>query len=185
MIKALLTLLHDIYTYRASGENDAVRGTLARNQGQRSYAARLQPPTRGAFLTFVQHPIGWITLGDVQAYVVFLGQGGLEPKPEPRSYSNQISALFGQDTYHLGYVGAAVKLRDRAATASLNESSKRAKSSNLLMPPPRAQPDTVKLLYVSGIRVSELLRLQWYAVPQTDGGQITVFGKGRETARSC
>ena len=40
----------------------------------------------------------------------------------------------------------------------------------------------LKLLYVSGIRVSELCGLKWCdAVPRTDGGQITVFGKGGKT----
>ena len=40
----------------------------------------------------------------------------------------------------------------------------------------------LKLLYVSGVRVSELCGLKWCdAIPRTEGGQITVFGKRGKT----
>jgi len=40
----------------------------------------------------------------------------------------------------------------------------------------------LKLLYVSGIRVSEVCGLKWCdVVPRQDGGQVTVFGKGGKT----
>ena len=40
----------------------------------------------------------------------------------------------------------------------------------------------LKLLYVSGVRVSELCSLKWCdALTRQEGGQITVFGKGGKT----
>ena len=40
----------------------------------------------------------------------------------------------------------------------------------------------LKLLYVSGVRVSELCGLKWCdAMARQEGGQITVFGKGGKT----
>jgi integrase/recombinase XerD len=40
----------------------------------------------------------------------------------------------------------------------------------------------LKLLYVSGVRVSEICGLKWCdALPRHEGGQITVFGKGGKT----
>jgi hypothetical protein len=40
----------------------------------------------------------------------------------------------------------------------------------------------LRLLYSSAIRVSELARLKWCdLLPRSDGGQVTVFGKGGKT----
>lgn len=40
----------------------------------------------------------------------------------------------------------------------------------------------LKFLYITGIRVSELVRLTWKDVqPRESGGQVTIFGKGQET----
>jgi integrase/recombinase XerD len=40
----------------------------------------------------------------------------------------------------------------------------------------------LKLLYVSGVRVSEICGLKWCdALARPQGGQITVFGKGGKT----
>ena len=40
----------------------------------------------------------------------------------------------------------------------------------------------LKLLYVSGVRVSEVCGLKWCdAMPRQEGGQISVFGKGGKT----
>jgi integrase/recombinase XerD len=40
----------------------------------------------------------------------------------------------------------------------------------------------LKLLHVSGVRVSEICGLKWCdALPRQQGGQITVFGKGGKT----
>ena len=79
-------------------------------------------------------------------------------------------------------VAAAIKLRsnrDSLAQRILEESS-----VARLIEAAREGRDRVllKLLYVSGVRVSELCGLRWCdALPRQEGGQITVFGKGGKT----
>ena len=169
---------------RPSGENDTAfvelwLGTKVSAHTRRAYAADAR-----RFLTFVAEPLGWITLGDVQAYAAFLGQGGLKPASQNRVLTAIKSLLsFGQDTGYLPFnVGAAVKLRpsrDGLAQRILEESE----VVKLIDAAPAGRNRMLlKLLYVSGIRVSELCGLKWCdAVPRTDGGQITVFGKGGKT----
>jgi integrase/recombinase XerD len=90
---------------------------------------------------------------------------------------------FGHETGYLTFnVGAAVKLRpnrddlarrilDESAVARLIESGGTGRNRLIL-----------KLLYVSGVRVSELCRLTWSdGQPRQESGQITVFGKGGKT----
>src|SRR5215469_8804573 len=90
---------------------------------------------------------------------------------------------FAQETGYLPFnVAAAVKLRpDRDALAQrILEESQVAKLID-------AAPDgrdrvLLKLLYVSGVRVSEASGLKWCdALSRQQGGQITVFGKGGKT----
>jgi integrase/recombinase XerD len=123
-------------------------------------------------------------MADLQAYAQSLGQGSLRPASQNRALTAIKSLLsFGQQTGYLAFnVGAAVKLRpnpDGLAQRILAESDvarliDRAKGSR--------DQVMLRLLYLSGIRVSELAGLKWRdAVERTDGGQITVFGKGGKT----
>jgi integrase/recombinase XerD len=78
--------------------------------------------------------------------------------------------------------GAAIKLRpnrDGLAQRILEESE----VAKLIDAAPAGRDRIIlKVLYVSGIRVSELCSLKWGdALPRQDGGQITVFGKGGKT----
>ena len=125
-----------------------------------------------------------MTLADLQAYAQSLGQGSLKAASQNRALTAIKSLLsFGQETGYLPYnVGAAVKLRparDGLAQRILDESE----VAKLI----DAAPDgrnriLLKLLYVSGVRVSELCGLKWCdALPRQEGGQITVFGKGGKT----
>ena len=37
-------------------------------------------------------------------------------------------------------------------------------------------------MYIAGLRVSEIVDLKWRDLqPRTDGGQVTIFGKGSKT----
>jgi integrase/recombinase XerD len=136
------------------------------------------------FLKFVHKPLAWVTLMDLQAWAGHLGQGSLTPASQNRALTAVKSLLsFAQETGYLPYnVGAAVKLqpnRDTLAQRILEESEvarlieAAAEGRNRVL---------LKLLYVSGIRVSEACGLKWCdAFARQQGGQITVFGKGGKT----
>jgi integrase/recombinase XerD len=146
---------------------------------RRAYAADV-----GRFLPVVGKPLAWVTLGDVQAYAAGLDQGSLKPASQNRALTAVKSLLsFAQEAGYLPFnVGVAVKLRpnrdslaqrilEESEVAKLIEAAAEGRNRVLL-----------KLLYVSGIRVSELCGLKWCdAVPRAEGGQITVFGKRGKT----
>jgi integrase/recombinase XerD len=145
----------------------------------RAYAAEA-----ARFLTFVGKPLSWVTLADLQGYAGHLGQAKLKAASQNRALTAVKSLLsFGQETGYLPFnVGAAVKLRpdrDNLAQRILEESE----VAKLIEAAPEGRDRVLlKLLYVSGVRVSELCGLKWCdAVPRAEGGQITVFGKGGKT----
>jgi len=136
------------------------------------------------FLAFVDKPLAWVTLMDLQAWAEQLGQGSLSPASQNRALTALKSLLsFAQQTGYLPFnVGAAVKLRphrDTLAQRILEESE----VAKLIEAAPAGRDRVLlKLLYVSGARVSELCGLKWCdAVPRAEGGQITVFGKRGKT----
>ncbi|MCC6589296.1 MAG: tyrosine-type recombinase/integrase [Bryobacterales bacterium] len=146
---------------------------------RRAYAADIE-----RFVQFVGKPLGWVTLADAQAFATSLEQGSLKPASQNRALTAVKSLLsFGQDTGYLAFnVGAAVKLRpnrDSLAQRILEESE----VAKLIEAAPQGRDRVLlKLLYVSGVRVSELCGLKWCdAVPRAEGGQITVFGKRGKT----
>ena len=125
-----------------------------------------------------------MTLVDLQAYSAVLEQGSLKPASQNRALTAIKSLLsFGQEIGYLPFnVGAAVKLRpnrDGLAQRILEESE----VAKLIEAAAEGRDRTLlKLLYVSGVRVSELCGLKWCdAMPRHEGGQITVFGKGGKT----
>jgi site-specific recombinase XerD len=146
---------------------------------RRAYAAET-----ARFLAFVQKPLSWVTLTDLQAWAGQLGQGSLKPTSQNRAVTAVKSLLsFAQETGYLPFnVGAAVKLRpNRNALAQrILEESEVVK---LIEAAPEGRNRILlKLLYVSGVRVSEVCGLKWCdAVARQEGGQITVFGKGGKT----
>ncbi len=146
---------------------------------RRAYAADVE-----RFLMFVAKPLGWVTLADVQAYATALEQGSLKPASQNRALTAVKSLLsFAQETGYLPFnVGVAVKLRpnrDSLAQRILAESE----VAKLIEAAPEGRDRVLlKLLYVSGVRVSEVCGLKWCdAVSRAEGGQITVFGKRGKT----
>lgn len=138
----------------------------------------------GRFTRFVEKPLRRVTLADVQAFMTALGQGSLKPASQNRALTAVKSLLsFGQATGYLPFnVGAAVKLRpnrDFLAQRILDESE----VARLIEAAPEGRDRVLlHLLYVSGIRVSELRELKWRdAQARAEGGQITVFGKRGKT----
>ena len=140
------------------------------------------------FLASVNKPLSRVTLSDLQEWANHLGQGSLKPASQNRAITAVKSLFsFAQETGYLPFnVGAAVKLRpnrDALAQRILEESQ-----VARLIDAAAAGRNRVllKLLYVSGVRVSEASGLKWCDAmsrgPEgAQGGQITVFGKGGKT----
>ena len=136
------------------------------------------------FLAFAQKPLVRVTLADLQDWAGRLGQGSLQPASQNRAVTAIKSLLsFAHETGYLPFnVGAAVKLRphrDALVQRILEESE----VARLIDAAPAGRDRVLlKLLYVSGARVSELCGLKWGdALARRDAGQITVFGKGSRT----
>jgi integrase/recombinase XerD len=152
---------------------------------------KVSPHTRRAyradtrrFFDFVRKPLPAITLSDVQSYAEHLGQGSLSTASQNRALTVMKSLLsFAQETGSVEMnAGAAVKLRpnrDGLAQRILDSQE----VVRLIEAAPEGRDRTLlKLLYVTGFRVSELCGLKWRdAAARPDGGQLTVFGKGGRT----
>ena len=146
---------------------------------RRAYAAEA-----ARFIAFVNKPLSWVTLTDLHAWAEHLRQGSLKPASQNRAITTLKSLLsFAQETGYVTFnVGAAVKLRsnrDTLAQRILEESQ----VARLIDAAPEGRNRVLlKLLYVSGVRVSEVRGLKWCdALARQEGGQITVFGKGGRT----
>ena len=149
-----------------------------------SHTRRAYAADAAHFLAFVHKPLARVTLTDLQAWAGHLGQGSLKPASQNRAITAVKSLLsFAQETGYLPFnVGAAVKLqpnRDGLAQRILEESE----VARLIDAAPQGRNRVLlKLLYVSGLRVSEICGLKWCdALTRPQGGQITVFGKGGKT----
>jgi integrase/recombinase XerD len=147
-----------------------------------SHTKRAYASEASRFLAFVKKPLASVTLTDLQAWADTLGQGS--PASQNRALTAVKSLLsFAHETGYLPFnVGIAVKLRpnrDALAQRILEESE----VARLIdAAPPGRNRVLLKLLYVSGVRVSEVCGLKWCdALPRQDAGQITVFGKGGKT----
>ncbi len=169
---------------RPSGENDTAfielwLGTKVSVHTRRAYRSEMD-----RFRQAMDKPLAWVTMADLQAYAEQLGQGGHKPATQNRALTAIKSLLsFGQETGYLPFnVGAAVKLRpnpDGLAQRILEESEV---AKLIDQAPPGRDQLLLRLLYVSGVRVSELAQLKWCdLMPRAEAGQITVFGKGGKT----
>ena len=140
------------------------------------------------FRQAMDKPLAWVTMADLQAYAEQLGEGGRKPATQNRALTAIKSLLaFGQETGYVPFnVGAAVKLRpnpDGLAQRILEESEV---AKLIDQAPPGRDQLLLRLLYMSGVRVSELAQLKWCdLMPRAEAGQITVFGKGGKTRHSA
>ena len=169
---------------RPSGENDAAFVELWLGNKVSAHTRRAYRSEMDRFRQAMDKPLAWVTMADLQAYAEQLGQGGHKPATQNRALTAIKSLLsFGQETGYLPFnVGAAVKLRpnpDGLAQRILEESEV---AKLIDQAPPGRDQLLLRLLYMSGVRVSELAQLKWCdLMPRAGGGQITVFGKGGKT----
>jgi integrase/recombinase XerD len=146
---------------------------------RRAYAADV-----ARFLAFVNKPLALVTLSDLQAWADQLGQGNLKPASQNRALTALKSLLsFAQETGYLPFnVAAAVRLRPNRDTLAQRILEESAVAKLIDAAPAGRDRILLKLLYISGVRVSEACGLKWCdTLPRAEGGQITVFGKGGKT----
>lgn len=189
--RAILDLVNQLAVVAPTGLGSAHDGSQDAKLVDLWLSLKTSPHTRRAyardiarFLAFVQKPLARVTLSDLQDWAENLGQRGLRPASQNRALTALKSLLsFAQETGYLPFnAAAAVKLqpnRDGLAQRILEESEV---ARLIEAASPGRNRLLVKLLYVSGVRVSEICGLKWCdAVPRQEGGQITVFGKGGKT----
>jgi integrase/recombinase XerD len=136
------------------------------------------------FREYVSVPLKRLTLPDLQAYSDELKLLDIKPATIARRLKSIKSLLsFAQRTgyirFNIGTVVKVPKLKKTLAERIMTDAqvfTMLAKEAN-----PRNHA-LLRLLYASGIRVSEVCDLCWEDVqPRGDTGQITVFGKGEKT----
>ncbi len=135
------------------------------------------------FLAFTDKALPTVTLGDLQAF-----QGQLEAL----STASQVRTLAAVKSllsfgHRIGYlpvdVGAALKLPSLKETLSERILPERMVHALITLEPDPRNKLLLRLLYLAGLRVSEICALQGKDLAEREkgAGQITVFGKGSKT----
>jgi integrase/recombinase XerD len=130
----------------------------------------------------VQKPLRSMTLGDLQGFADALATGSISESTRNRRLS-AVKSLFSF-AHRLGYlpfdIGRPLRLpkfRETLCERILSEDE-----VHRMLATDRNPRNSVmlELLYVAGVRVSELCGLRRQDLQERpDGGQITVYGKGR------
>lgn len=131
---------------------------------------------------FMDKPLGAVTLGDVQGFSDSLNI--FAPATKARAMA-AVKSLFAF-AHRIGYlrydVSAPIKLpkiKNKLSERILAEGD----VHRMVALEDNARNRTLlRLLYIAGLRVSEACSLKWQDVqPASDGGYVTVYGKGGKT----
>jgi integrase/recombinase XerD len=151
--------------------------------GRSPHTQRAYTHDIGRFVAFVARPLAQVKLRDLQAFSDSLV--GLADGSRARCLAAVKSLLtFAQKIGYIAFnVGAALELpasKDTLAERILPEADVLAMIRGEVKPRNHA---LLRLLYVSGVRVSEVCGLAWRDVQPVgdDTAQITVYGKGGKT----
>jgi site-specific recombinase XerD len=137
------------------------------------------------FLDFVGKPLAQVTVGDLQAWAAQLTDRDLAPATRATQLA-ALKSLFGT-AHSLGYLpfnpAGVVKLPKVKRTLAERILAEGDVHRLLALEPNPRNRALLTLLYVAGLRVSELCALQWRDVQLRAAGQaqVTVQGKGGTT----
>jgi site-specific recombinase XerD len=152
--------------------------------GRSLHTQRAYRTDAAQFMAFVSKPLRAIALRDVQAFADELENLDLAPSSRARKLAAAKSLLvFGHQLGYLPYdVGSVVRLpavKDTLAERILPEAD--VYRLLALERNPRNHA-LLRLLYLGGLRVSEIAGLAWRDLqPRDEAGQMTIFGKGSKT----
>lgn len=136
------------------------------------------------FSEFVQKPLQVVILEDLQAYASHLSNKGLK-ESTIKLELNAVKSLFTFAT-KLNYVrfNVAAALRIPKAESSLSNRILKQSQVLKLISGAAAGRDRalLKLVYATGMRVSEVCRLRWCDFAEREDGevQVTILGKGNK-----
>ena len=162
--------------------------------GKAPHTVRYYRSNAWKFFAWVDKPIEQVTLADMQAYQIALSQSRLALSSQARAMVAgrtaegiaAIKSLFTfahQKTGLLGVNPAGAvsipKVKDALAERILPEW---VVHTMIGLEPNERNRAILKLLYIAGLRVSELTQLEWRCLqPRDVGGQVLVYGKGGKT----
>ena len=135
-----------------------------------------------AFLAQCNKPLLMVTVGDVQAYATSVTN--LATASQARKLSAVKSLLsFAQRIGYMPFnVGAVVRLPPVKATLAERITGEAEMHRMLALEPDARNAAMLRLVYGAGLRRSEVCGLKWRDLqPRTDGGQVTILGKGGKT----
>lgn len=169
----------------ARDDDELVEIWRARSRSEHTRRAYLADATRFlAFLATLGATIRTTTVRDLQAFAADLATSGLAPGSQGRTIAAVKSLLSfaqrcGYSAFNVGSAVACPKAPDELAQRILSESE----VIRLVLAASGRDRLLLRVLYASGVRVSELCGLSWCDVqPRDDGmGQITVYGKGSKS----
>ena len=136
------------------------------------------------FLSQVQNSFNSVTLGQLQQFADELEEVGLQPTTRHRILS-VVKSLFSF-AHKIGYlkynVTGALKLPSYKDTLNERILSEAEVQKIIGLEPNLRNQLLTRVLYASGMRVSELCRLCGRDLNERDkGGQVTIFGKNSKT----
>ena len=164
---------------RAGGDSELISLWL---HGLAPHTQRAYTHDVARFLAFVDRPLVQVNLRDLQAFADSLV--ALQPGSQARALAAIKSLLTFAQKAGLLVLNVGLLLELPRVKDSLAE---RIMPQDIVLQLIHAEPKPrnaaiLRLLYVAGLRVSELCDLCWRDVqPVAELGQITVFGKGGKT----
>ncbi len=137
------------------------------------------------FLVMLGKPLDLVTLADVQAYATVLERSELAVSSQARAIA-AIKSLFSFAHRKTGLLAAnpagpvtAPKVKDALAERILPEA---VVQMMIGLEPDSRNRVLLRLLYIAGLRVSELTQLEWRSLQAREvGGQVLIYGKGGKT----
>ena len=152
--------------------------------GKSPHTQRAYKSDTEQFFKFAKKPLRAVILSDLQNFSDSLDEKDLSAGSKRRVLSSVKSLI--SFAHKLGYLAFDIS-RPLILPSSKDTLAERILSENEVHRIIEAENNPrnkliLKLLYISGVRVSELCGLSWKDFKErADGGQMTVFGKGSKT----